>query len=584
MLLSTASHSDISPLLMIEGGGTMIAFAVAFAWPGLGSSCFSRLERAFARLARRQGLAVAAVGLATLVLRLAMLPFYPIPLPFLPDDFSLLLASDTFANGRLANPTPALWTHFESIHISLQPTYMSMYFPAQGLLLAAGKVLLGQPWYAVLISSALMTAGICWMLQAWLPPGWALLGGILAMLRLGLFSYWVNTYTGGGLILALGGALVLGALPRLMKTARFRYGLLMAVGIVLLALTRPYEGLLLCLPVAFVLGRWVCFGKNRPAPAVLLRRAAVPLALLIAALAWLGYYDYRAFGSPLTLPYTVNRAAYAMAPYYIWQSQRPEPAYRHAEMRRFYYESELKVFTKVQSRSLFIPLTLLKVWTATVFFAGFALLPPLIMLRRVLLDRRIRFLVLCVLVLMAGMLIMIYMIPHYLAPFTAAFYAIGLQCMRHLRVWKPEGRPAGAALVRLCVLLCFVLAGLRVFAAPLHFTIPEWPSSNWSSLRYGPERYGTDRAHIQDELERLPGKQLVVVRFSPRRDVLDQWVYNRADIAAAKVIWAQEMDAANNQELINYYRDRKAWLVQMDTEPATLTPYPAPALPATATH
>jgi len=190
----------------------------------------------------------------------------------------------------------------------------------------------------------------------------------------------------------------------------------------------------------------------------------------------------------------------------------------------------------------------------------------------------------CVLVLMAGMLIMIYMIPHYLAPFTAAFYAIGLQCMRHLRVWKPEGRPAGAALVRLCVLLCFVLAGLRVFAAPLHFSIPEWPASNWSSLWYGPERYGTDRAHIQDELERLPGKQLVVVRFSPRRDVLDQWVYNRADIAAAKVIWAQEMDAANNQELINYYRDRKAWLVQMDTEPATLTPYPAPALPATATH
>ncbi|MDR3750954.1 MAG: hypothetical protein P4K94_05650 [Terracidiphilus sp.] len=584
MLLSAAAQNDISPLLMIEGSGTMIAFAAAFAWPRLGSSWFSCLERAFARLARRRGLAVAAVGLATLLLRLAMLPLCPIPLPFVPDDFSNLLASDTFAHGRLTNPTPALWTHFESIHITMQPTYMSMYFPAQGLLLAAGKVLLGQPWYAVLISSALMAAGICWMLQAWLPPGWALLGGILAMLRLGLFSYWVNTYTGGGLILALGGALVLGALPRLMKTARFRYGLLMAVGIVLLALTRPYEGLLLCLPVAFVLGRWVCFGRKRPASAVLLRRAAVPLALLIAALAWLGYYDYRAFGSPLTLPYTVNRAAYAMAPYFIWQSPRPEPHYRHPEMRRFYYESELKIYTKVRSRALFIPFTLVKVWTATVFFTGFALLPPLIMLHRVLLDRRTRFLVLCVLVLMAGMLIMIYMIPHYLAPFTAAFYAIGLQCMRHLRVWKPEGRPAGAALVRLCVLLCFVLAGLRVFAAPLHFTIPEWPPNNWSSLWYGPERYGTDRAHIQDELEHLPGKQLVVVRSSPKRNVLDQWVYNQADIPAAKVIWAQEMDAANNRELINYYRDRKAWLVQMDTEPATLTPYPVPALPAAARH
>jgi hypothetical protein len=131
-----------------------------------------------------------------------------------PDDFSFLLAADTFAHGRLTNPTPAMWTHFESFHITMQPTYMSMYFPGQGLLLAAGKLLFGNPWFAVLMCSALMCAAICWMLQAWLPPGWALLGGILAMLRLGLFSYWVNTYTGGALITALGGALVLGALPR----------------------------------------------------------------------------------------------------------------------------------------------------------------------------------------------------------------------------------------------------------------------------------------------------------------------------------------------------------------------------------
>jgi hypothetical protein len=200
------------------------------------------------------------------------------------------------------------------------------------------------------------------------------------------------------------------------------------------------------------------------------------------------------------------------------------------------------------------------------------------MLRRVLHDRRIRFLVLCVLVLMAGMLIMIYMIPHYLAPFTAAFYAIGLQCMRHLRVWKPEGRPAGRALVRLSVLLCFVLAGLRLFAAPLHFTIPEWPASNWSGMWYGPDRYGAGRAHIENELEHLPGKQLVLVRPSLKRNVLDQWVYNHAGIDDEKVVWAAEMDAANNQQLLRYYRDRKAWLVNMDTEPATLTPYPAAGL------
>ena len=98
-----------------------------------------------------------------------------------------------------------------------------MYFPGQGLLLAAGQVVLGNPWFAVLFSSALMCAAICWMLQAWLPPNWALLGGFLAVLRLGVFSYWTNTYHAAGSLAALGGALVLGGLPRLKKTARFRY-------------------------------------------------------------------------------------------------------------------------------------------------------------------------------------------------------------------------------------------------------------------------------------------------------------------------------------------------------------------------
>ena len=40
-----------------------------------------------------------------------------------------------------------MWVHFETIHVDMLPTYMSMYFPGQALLLAAGKVLLGNPWF-----------------------------------------------------------------------------------------------------------------------------------------------------------------------------------------------------------------------------------------------------------------------------------------------------------------------------------------------------------------------------------------------------------------------------------------------------
>lgn len=467
-----------------------------------------------------------------------------------------------------------MWVHFETIHVDMQPTYMSMYFPGQALCLAAGKVLLGNPWFGVLISGALMCSGLCWMLQAWLPPGWALLGGMIAVLRLGLFSYWMNTYTGGGFIAALGGALVLGALPRLIKTSRFRYGLLMAVGIVLLVLTRPYEGMLLCIPVAVVLGRWAWSGKNRPSTTVLIRRAALPVAIIVASIAWLGYYDYRAFGSPFTLPYTVNRATYAISPYYVWQSRRPEPVYRHESIRNFYNGAELKGFERFKSPASFIEASSIKITEPLLFFGGFVLLPPLFMIRRVFLDRRIRFLVLSVLFLVPGMVIQIFLIAHYLAPFTAAFYAIGLQAMRHLRLWTAEGKPIGLAMVRLSFALCFLLGVLRLFSAPLGLTVPEWPASNWSWNWYGPDHYGTERAQIESLLEHSPGKQLAIVRYGPKRNDLDQWVYNSADIDDSKVIWAREMDAPDDLDLMHHYRDRQAWLVRMDTEPASVTPYP----------
>jgi hypothetical protein len=362
----------------------------------------------------------------------------------------------------------------------------------------------------------------------------------------------------------------------MMKTAKSRYGILMGIGIAFQVITRPYEGMLLCIPVAFVLGHWALFGKNRPAPGILVRRAALPLAVVIAAVAWLGYYDYRAFGKATTLPYTLNRAQYAVAPYYVWQSQRPEPQYRHDSIRRFYHDAELKAYYKTHSLGGFPSQVLLKVLIVVLFYGGLALLPPLFMVRRVFLDRRIRFLVVCVLILCAGMLIEIYMIPHYVAAYTAVFYALGLQAMRHLRLWAPENRPVGLQMVRITVSLCVVLAGARLFNVPLHLAVPEWPASNWSGMWYGPDRYGTERAQIESRLEGLPDKQLVLVREPYNRDSLDQWVYNGPDIDHSKVVWANDMSPADNRQLIEYYRDRKVWLVEMNTLPATVSPYPMP--------
>src|ERR1700739_487646 len=132
-MISSAAPQHGASLMMIEGCLTAIAFAGAFALPRLGSRFFARAERFFAQLARKKRLSIVLVGAAAFLLRLAMLPLCPVPRPFIQDDFSFLLAADTFAHGRLTNPPPAMWTHFESGHISMKPTYQSMYFPARGL-------------------------------------------------------------------------------------------------------------------------------------------------------------------------------------------------------------------------------------------------------------------------------------------------------------------------------------------------------------------------------------------------------------------------------------------------------------------
>jgi hypothetical protein len=572
MMQSTPSANGLS-LTFVEGTLTAIAAGLCFAFPSLARGLFAAIERQCMVVTQRRALAVAAVGLALLLLRLVLLPWLPAPLPFTPNDFSFMLGADTLLHGRLANPTPSMWVHFETIHVDMRPMYASMYFPAQAMVMAAGKLVLGHAWAGILFASAAMCSAICWALQAWLPARWALLGGMLAVMHIGLFSYWTNSYSGAGALAALGGALVIGALPRLIRSMRLNNALWMALGVVLLLLTRPYEGFLLCLPSGIYLLLGLLRNKKRLQNGALTRNICVAAVVIVAAFAWLGYYDWRAYGSPLKLPYAVNRAAYAQAPYYVWQQARPEPPYNHQEMRRFYVTSELETYNKIHSLSGFIPQTLVKAARGILFFAGMAFLPLLVSLRRALRDRRMHFFAVCLAVMLAGMLIEIFFIPHYIAPFTVVIYAVGLQCMRHLRQWKPGGNQVGVTLSRLSIAVCLCMAILRIFNQPLHLVVRRGPPSNWTDHWYGPDLYGVEHARAIEAMNRLPGKQLAVVRYSASHDPSDEWVYNGADIDSSKVIWARDMGPDKNRELLDYYKDRKVWLVQPDVDSASITPY-----------
>ncbi len=288
----------------------------------------------------------------------------------------------------------------------------------------------------------------------------------------------------------------------------------------------------------------------------------------------MAYYDYRVNGATLTLPYTINRATYAVAPYWIWQSPRPEPIYRHSVLRDFYLQNELPDAEKTLSPGGFVPSTLAKAVNGILFFAGSALLPALIMTRRVFIDRRLRFLIVCVFALAVGMMIETFMLTYYLAPFTAAFYAIGLQAMRHLRQWKVREQAVGAAMLRFMLTIVLVVAAIQIVGGLVHRAPTDLPRGAWSCGSAVPSHCGTDRAGIESRLEKLPGQQLAIVRYGPNHFLMNEWVYNAADIDESKVIWAREMKQAENVELINYYKDRKVWLVQPDLQPVAVSPYP----------
>src|SRR5438067_9563755 len=123
-------------MLRIETGLILVALFVALAHPTAGASFFERMEGRLSRLARRKLLSVVLFGVAALVLRAAMLPVLPIPEPIVHDEFGYLLAADTFSHGRMTNPTPPMWPHFETFSILMKPTYQCYGQPGQGLLLA----------------------------------------------------------------------------------------------------------------------------------------------------------------------------------------------------------------------------------------------------------------------------------------------------------------------------------------------------------------------------------------------------------------------------------------------------------------
>jgi hypothetical protein len=417
-------------------------------------------------------------------------------------------------------------------------------------MLAAGQILGGHPIVGVWISTGLACAAICWMLLAWLPLWWAVLGGLLAALNPIIVLHWGHNYWGGAVAI-IGGALVFGALRRIIRRPRVCNALLLGIGLAILANSRPYEGLVMSLPVAVLLLTWMV-GNNGPAAQVSIKRIGLPIVGVLALTGGaMGFYNWRVTGDALRMPYQVHEATYAVAPVFLWQHAWPEPTYRHEVMRDFHMGWELKEY--MDKRAAPPGQWPFLHWSHDKFHSlpyPLVLIVPLIILPWILRDRWSRFALLTWGLFVAGLLMESWYSLHYAAPITALVFVLMLQGIRRLRLWHWRSWQTGRFMVWTLVMIyatVFVIA----FA---------------QQMRDHRSAHPSHRARILAQLKEAEGRHLVLVRYGPRypRSPFIEWVYNDADIDSAKVVWAREMDSAHNSKLLEYFKDRHVWLVDLE--------------------
>ncbi len=514
------------------------------------------LRRRFHRIANRRVWAIVISGALPVLIRLSLLGVMPVPEPSIHDEFSHLLLGDTLAHGRLTNPAHPMWRHFESIHIIQQPTYNSMYPPAPGSFLALGEVLFHEPWAGVVIGVGLMCAALCWMLQGWLPPAWALYGALVAGLKIGVVGLWINSYLGGS-VSAIGGALLIGALPRLRRGHTPTLpALFTGLGMVILMNSRPFDGALLSL---LALSYLVLVVQPRRKLVPLLAPAAI---VLTCGILFTGYYNWRVTGNPTRMGYQVNRDTYGwpenlaflQAKKLVLRDPVLQKMYLKEVSQRDVYSTPLKIVDNLLTR-------LFDNWT---YFIGPVLTVPLLFLPWVFRDRRTRPLVLFIAAIAILNLFQLVLYPYHLGPVVGVMFALVAQGMRHLYVQLGRRRGAVAVMV---LPVCLILVGaMKQEADALDLHLAYWERAT--------EPHRDARAYIAEWLARRPGKQLVVVRYAPFHNPNQEWVYNGADIDRSKVVWAREVDARQDAELLRYFKDREVWLLEADVYPQRVVKYP----------
>lgn len=335
-------------------------------------------------------------------------------------------------------------------------------------------------------------------------------------------------------------------------------GLAMGLGLAILITTRPFEGLLYSLPFLAMLA-WNLRHNIRA-----LIATAIPVATIAAAaVVVMGVYFSHVTGSPFVTAYQVNQKAYGWPMGLAW-TPPPKIEFRNVELKN-YYDYELGEREKVDGPIDFVEYLTFRLQEYWRFFLGPALTVPLIMIGRVWQNgsRRKRMLIWGLAGGVFAILLEGAASPHYLAPATAVIVAIVVECCRHFHARR-------IPITQMLLATMALVLALRIGAQNLG--LPYTQNLNYQSWCCKVQG-NMNKQRITRALERIPGEHLVFVKTKTDPFNLLPWIYNAADIDAARIVWARDLGPDRDAQLAAYFHGRQVWLVDPNVEPAALVKY-----------
>jgi hypothetical protein len=355
----------------------------------------------------------------------------------------------------------------------------------------------------------------------------------------------------------------------------------MGLGVVILATSRPYEGLLACFPVAGCVAWWF-FRDRRQA----LKNKVVGWLLPVGAVCAIGgiaiaTYNQAVTGDWRELPYSLHQRQYFHQNVLCFHEIR-EPERVPVDRIAKYYLAARTAARRGRDAVAYISESL--ILRARLFLAfGFSGLKgtsdykqevalcalPLV----VVLAGCTRWSLFCWLTIgstLLGEALVWTWFPHYSAPIYPLLFACmanGLRRLERLARSKLGDRFAMQGLVLGIAVVWSIEANGRSAARNLYAKLS--PPAHDSRF----DEQILSRAGVLERLQSEPGRHLVFVRYDDAYTLNDEWVYNGPDLEAATVLFAHDLGSERNPRLIERHRDRRVWFATVADQTKRLTPY-----------